>query len=268
VSRSRFNCSDLWVVSYYNRRECGKTKIGGWTLQDKLGLLRELQGLDRELVQLNEGRQKLEAEIAKYQDELARVQEMVDSLADEMEAIQAERRELLRAQAQEAENVQRAEGRLPSIKTQKEYIAVLKEIDSAKAVSRDIQGKLAAKEAELENLGRDREEKEQETSGIREKFQARQAEIDAQLAETDGAVTDMNQRKNVLLEQIPVPIRKRYQMLLERRGGIAVVEARKGACSGCNMHLPPQLYNSLFRMQEIQSCPHCNRLLYVLPDQL
>jgi hypothetical protein len=29
------------------------------------------------------------------------------------------------------------------------------------------------------------------------------------------------------------------------------------------MHLPPQLFNSLFVVKEIQACPHCNRLLFV-----
>jgi hypothetical protein len=66
-----------------------------------------------------------------------------------------------------------------------------------------------------------------------------------------------------LLKDLPVQLRKRYQLLFDRRGGMAVVEARNGACLGCNMHLPPQLFNSLFQTQEIQSCPHCNRLLFV-----
>jgi uncharacterized protein len=50
---------------------------------------------------------------------------------------------------------------------------------------------------------------------------------------------------------------------MERRAGVAIVEARNGTCLGCNMQLPPQMFNSLFRTQEIQSCPHCNRLLFV-----
>jgi predicted nucleic acid-binding Zn-ribbon protein len=66
-----------------------------------------------------------------------------------------------------------------------------------------------------------------------------------------------------LLNQLPVTLRKRYLLLMERRGGVAVVEARNGACLGCHMHLPPQMYNSLFTLQEVQSCPHCSRLLFV-----
>jgi len=241
--------------------------MGGWTLQEKLVLLKEVQELDVELSALTEQRQTLEAELAGCQADLDRVQEMVDNLADEMETVQAARRELLRSQEQEDQNILRAETRLPNIKTQKEYVAVLKEIDSAKAVKREVQAQLAARDAELEALGKDRAEKETELQGISEQVASRKAEIDDKMAGFTSRYDEKNQRKQGMLEQVPVPIRKRYQMLLDRRGGIAVVEARKGTCSGCHMQLPPQLYNSLFHMQEIQSCPHCNRLLYVVADQ-
>jgi len=236
-------------------------------LQDKLGLLREVQVIDIELGQLNEHRQSLEQELNQGQAELDRIQEMVDNLADEMEALQAQRREFLQAQAHEEQNIARAESRLPNIKTQKEYVAVLKEIDSAKAMFREIQAKVAAKDEELAGLGKEREEKETELAGISEQVAAKKALIDEKMAGFNSTVNERSQKKDAMLEQIPPRIRKRYEMLLDRRGGVAIVEARKGTCSGCHMHLPPQLYNSLFHMQEIQSCPHCNRLLYVLPDQ-
>ena len=70
-----------------------------------------------------------------------------------------------------------------------------------------------------------------------------------------------------LKTMVPKALRKRYKLLMSRRAGVAVVEARDGACTGCHMHLPPQMYNSLFVVQEIQTCPHCSRLLFVTaPD--
>ena len=67
-------------------------------------------------------------------------------------------------------------------------------------------------------------------------------------------------------DEIPKPMQRKYQLLFERRDGRAVVQAKQGACLGCNMHLPPQLFNSLLQVPDIQACPHCNRLLYV-PDE-
>jgi len=235
-------------------------------VQEQMELLRELQGLDQELLRVRQNRQKLEAELAALGADQERVQAMVDSLAADLDRLQTERRELVQALAQEQENVKKAEGRLPSIKTQKEYVAVLKEIDTAKKMNKDIHDRILAKDGEIESLGREMEEKQAELAAISAKVAARRTEIEANLAAFDENLGEKSTHRDALLKQVPLPVQKRYQMLLERRAGVAVVEARKGTCLGCNMHLPPQLFNSLFTSREIQTCPHCNRMLFVLPE--
>ncbi|WP_146032935.1 zinc ribbon domain-containing protein [Geothermobacter hydrogeniphilus] len=236
-------------------------------MQEKLVVLRELQSLDQQLIKLDEKRRQLESAISGQRLEMARVQEMVDGLADEMEGFQTRRRELNDAIAQEERNIERSDARLPDIKTQKEYVAVLKEIDTAKAMIRDLQAQLAEVDRQLESLGSDRAEKEQELASLAATVEARQAEVDQEMAGFSSSVAEMNGRKESLLERIPAGVRKRYQTLISRRGGMAVVEARNGACTGCNMQLPPQLYNSLFKLDKPQYCPHCNRLIYVQTEQ-
>lgn len=237
--------------------------MGEKSVQENIHLLKELQVLEQELNKIRQERQSLEAEQADLKADLDRVQAMVDSLTADIEGLQTEGRELAQALAKEQEAVHKAEGRLPGIKTQKEYVAVLKEIDTAKKQNKDIQEKITAKDGETEALVRDKEEKEGELAVLSEKVNGRIAEIVAALAEFDQALGEKGEKHEALLGQLPVPVRKRYQLLLDRRGGVAVVEARNGACLGCNMHLPPQLFNSLFLVEEIQSCPHCNRLLFV-----
>jgi predicted nucleic acid-binding Zn-ribbon protein len=229
-------------------------------------LLRELQGLDQELLRVRQNRQKLEAELTAHGADQERVQAMVDSLAAVLERLQTERRELVQALAQEQENVKKAEGRLPTIKTQKEYVAVLKEIDTAKKMNKDIHDRIQGKDGEITAMSREMEEKQAELAGISEKVATRRAEIEANLAAFDQTLGDKSSHRDGLLKQVPLPVQKRYQMLLERRAGVAVVEARRGTCLGCNMQLPPQLFNSLFTSCEIQNCPHCNRMLFVLPE--
>jgi predicted nucleic acid-binding Zn-ribbon protein len=229
-------------------------------------LLRELQGLDQELLRVRQNRQKLEAELAALGADQERVQAMVDSLAGDLDRLHTERRELVQALAQEQENVKKAEGRLPTIKTQKDYVAVLKEIDTAKKMNKDIHDRILAKDGETESLGREMEEKQAELAAISEKVAGRRTEIEANLAAFDENLGEKSTHRDALAKQVPLQVLKRYQMLLERRAGVAVVEARKGTCLGCNMHLPPQLFNSLFTSRETQSCPHCNRMLFVLPE--
>jgi hypothetical protein len=226
-------------------------------------LLKELQEIDQELSKVRQSGKELETERSALNADVERVQGMVDSLAADGEALRSQRRELTQALVLEQENVKKAEGRLPTIKTQKEYVAVLKEIDTAKKMNKDIEDQIRAKDGEIEVLKKEQEEKEGELASLREKVDSRDGEIAAVLAEYAQTESEKGSQRDALLKDLPVQLRKRYQLLFDRRGGMAVVEARNGACLGCNMHLPPQLFNSLFQTQEIQSCPHCNRLLFV-----
>src|SRR6185295_5636064 len=54
---------------------------------------------------------------------------------------------------------------------------------------------------------------------------------------------------------------KTYDSLAAKRG-YAVAPVIKGVCQGCHMALPPQLNNILARMESIETCPRCGRLVY------
>jgi len=232
-------------------------------VQKQLQLLRDLQELDTETKVVEDEQKAALSEQQGLKQELDRLQDMVDSLAGEIAVLEAEKRELDNAMTLEQENVQRSEARLPQIKTQKEYVAVIKEVDTAKKLAKELQSSIDAKNEILTSLLADKEEKDGELAASTEQADARCAEIDAAMVSVNEKFAKMTSQRKALLEELPKKMRKRYELLMSRRAGVAVVEARDGACYGCHMHLPPQMYNSLFVAEEVQSCPHCNRLLYV-----
>jgi predicted CXXCH cytochrome family protein len=59
---------------------------------------------------------------------------------------------------------------------------------------------------------------------------------------------------------------KRYERTLVKRG-TALAPVLKGVCQGCHMAVPPQLNNILARMDSVEICPRCHRILY-RPDAL
>ena len=236
-------------------------------MQKQLQLLRDLQELDREKKVVEVERKTGLDEQQALNAELERLQLMVDSLADEIGALESEKNELAHAMELEKQNIERSEGRLPQIKTQKEYIAVLKEVDTAKKLAKELLDQIDAKNGTLDSLNSEKAEKDDEFTRAREQANGRCAEIDASLVSVTEQLDEMERQRKALLQELPTKLRKRYELLMSRRGGVAVVEARGGACLGCHMHLPPQLFNSLFVVKEIQTCPHCNRLLFVTaPD--
>ena len=236
-------------------------------MQKQLQLLRDLQELDTEKKVIENEQQAGLNEQQTLKTELERLQGMVDSLAGEISILEGEKVELTNIMTLEQQNIERSESRLPQIKTQKEYVAVLKEVDMAKKLAKESQSSIDAKNEIMESLSADKAEKDGELATSTEQADARCAEIDASLVDVNKKLAAMDRQRGVLLEELPKSLRKRYELLMARRAGVAVVEARGGACLGCHMHLPPQMFNSLFVINEVQSCPHCSRLLFVTaPD--
>ena len=80
------------------------------------------------------------------------------------------------------------------------------------------------------------------------------AALDAQLAEAKAA-------RDTARAQVEKNWVKTYDTLSAKRG-YAVAPVVKGVCQGCHMALPPQLNNILARMESIETCPRCGRLVY------
>ena len=232
-------------------------------MQEKLIILKNLQDLDQELNDVRRQLAVLESEAGELTAERVRVEGMVASLDEELAILGSELAELDCALSVEQDNVIKAEGRLPAIKTQKEYVAVLKEIDTAKKFNKETQDRIKSKNEEIAALAAEKAEKDVELAAVAERTTERIAMIQAQIDEIKANTSVREAQRKDLFGQVPPSLGKRYQVLIERRHGVAVVPAQKGACTGCNMLLPPQLYNNLYTTREILSCPLCNRLLYL-----
>lgn len=240
--------------------------MGGNTVDDQMILLKELQGLDQKLNSIGQDQRKLEAEREGIDAEVVRVRNMVESLEGSISELEGQRSQLRLALDQEQANVEKSEGRLPEIKTQKEYLAVLKEIDTAKKLTEDLTGQIEAKNAEIAALTEEAKEKQQSLVEMEEQIATRCGEIEDALNSFEQTRQGLIKQRDSQIKPLPRDLQRRYKLLMERRAGVAVVEARNGACLGCNMHLPPQLFNSLFMAQEIKTCPHCSRLLFVVKE--
>lgn len=232
-------------------------------MHEQMNLLKELQEIDQEISTIEKGQQSYRDELETFESDVARVQGMLDELVAELALLQKDEAQLQQDLLRERDNITRVEGRLPEIQTQKEYVAVLKEIDMAKKANKDLDDQLQAKQQEIGALEEDQLEKESELGAIKEKAEARGSEISELLAESDSTLQKRKTTRESVATDLPAPLLRKYQTLFKRRGGLALALARNGACLGCNMQLPPQQYNSLLRVNDMQTCPHCNRLLYV-----
>ncbi|MBN2644588.1 MAG: hypothetical protein JXR59_03825 [Desulfuromonadaceae bacterium] len=232
-------------------------------MEDVVQLLIDVQELDQKILEAQNTKQRLELEQQQLDKQVDQLQTVIDDLSSRIREQQTACEELSQALLQEKANIEKSESRLPGIKTQKEYLAVLKEIDIAKKQIKDLEELQQQKNQAIEELENDQQERQQALDEINNSSENRCGEIRELLGEVEEILSNEDGKRDALIEQVPQPFRSRYELVLKRRNGQAIVEARNYTCTGCHMRLPPQFFNALLKNRGIECCPHCNRMLFI-----
>lgn len=230
-------------------------------MQKKLKRLEELQELDLRVDGLVSAKDQLISRGEALRMQVEEGRSLLEARRGEMEAVEEERRQLDDNSALERDNVTRSEARLREIKTQKEYQAVQREITAAKKLLGEFEEQSLQLMARLEEMSALIASEAEKLAALEEESGAGEAEVKVEVDRILQEIGQENDTREKLVAEIPSSLLKRYGLLREQRRGIAVVEARDGSCLGCNMQIPPQMYNLLFRGDDIQTCPHCQRVL-------
>ncbi|MDP2105790.1 MAG: C4-type zinc ribbon domain-containing protein, partial [Desulfobulbaceae bacterium] len=176
------------------------------------------------------------------------------------------RRELEATLADEAERIKDRQTKLMSIQTNREYQSILKEIEDTKAAN-------AQREEELTLLLEQSELIQKKIGELGKRCAEMEAQLDADTkrVEQEAAKLETDKQKitksrDAQAKKVEAKYLNRYEMLRSKRNGLAVTGVTRGVCRGCNMNIPPQMFNQLLKEQELLTCPTCNRMMYHLPE--
>jgi uncharacterized protein len=236
-------------------------------VRTKLMILEDLQELDLKSDGSQARIQDALAEIESLDGRIQEVQAAVEAKKAEIAAMEAERLALEDNLAVENANIVRSEANLKGITTQKEYQAVNKEIASAKKLIIELEDQLLQKISRMEESSAELSSMEADLQALAENLGVQKADIRARIESEETSAAAAAKVRLETVKAIPAGMLRQYEKLRQNRRGIAIVEARDGGCLGCNMHIPPQLYNNLFRGEELITCPHCQRMLVLKQDQ-
>jgi predicted nucleic acid-binding Zn-ribbon protein len=155
-------------------------------------------------------------------------------------------------------------GQLMEVKTNKEYTAMLHEIEN---VEREIKGRedqilLEMERAESLTAEVKREEALFKSAEEGHRKEARALEERQSALEAERA--RLKQDRDAVAQGLGSDLLELYGRVARLRGS-AVAEARDEMCQVCHVKLRPQMYMNLKHNEEIVQCPACNRILYFEP---
>ena len=154
---------------------------------------------------------------------------------------------------------------LMNVKNQREYAAMLKEIDTVKSQTSAHEDAVLANMEEIEKLKTDllalashiREERV-----IVEK-ECVQVEADASAAREQVARCESERSR--IESELPGDLVDNLRRVEEMRQGIFLVKADKELCQACFVRVRPQAYQEIRQGVRIHTCSSCRRYLYYEP---
>ena len=221
-----------------------------------------LQSLDDEIAE----HKKLLADIPLQIDtgctELEEKKKILSNAKEELDALQKERKDLELAVQGENDHMAKAKTKLPAVKTNREYTAILSEVEAIKV---KVSG-LEDKELEIMEI---LEEKQKKVPGIEKRYNEEDARFQEYKAKKDAELDRIKQELGVLVAkrenvsgQLDRVIMQRYEKVAGSRDGRAVVMLQGSICQGCFQQILPQMVIDVKIGESIQQCSNCIRFLY------
>ena len=231
-------------------------------MKEKLTLLISLQECDSQLVKLSSKKVKLPEKISKMEDEFRLYKESVEQNKRKYEELKAQRAEGEANVKKLSDGMVKTRERLLEVKNNKEYQAMLKEIETSEKTKSDLESRIIAFMEEMDKLIVLVKKDEEILKQAESNHEKEKKIIEDDLNAIDADTVTWTEKRTVLEKSVPADLLAQYERIRKRNNGIGVIPVWKAVCSGCHMNIPPQLYNELQRSNDLLSCPNCNRIMY------
>ena len=222
--------------------------------------LAELQKIDLESAALRKAAEVYPKQMAELERELGAARGAVEAERARLLDVDRQRRTLEQNITDEKDKVKKWEGRLSEQRSTREYAALAREIDIAKKANATMAEELLELGKGMAALRDTVKLKEQEHLARVDQVAGKLAELRRQSDAFTAQVKALDARRASSAALVHPPLLQRYENVRRRRMP-ALVTVIAGTCQGCNMNVPPQLYNTLKTTLGTDVCPSCHRII-------
>lgn len=198
------------------------------------------------------------------EDRLARDRSHLDAAKAALAACQKARKEHETAVADLKAKLSKYKGQLMEVKTNKEYTAVLHEIEG---VEREIKARddLTFGEMEKEEgLAQQVKREEADFGELEVVARKEKAELDARAVTLGAEAERLGRERDAIAASVPEEALAVYARVAKQRG-TGVAEAREGMCQACHVRMRLQIWVEVKKNEQVFQCESCSRVLYYEP---
>jgi predicted nucleic acid-binding Zn-ribbon protein len=231
------------------------------SVEDKLEALYALQRIDSQIDKINFIKGELPMEVQDMEDEMAGYVTRKTNLDGELAEVEEGISERHRIKEETKLLIQKLEKQQNSVKNNREFESISKEIELAKLEIELCDKKLKDFTEKKNSFTVRMEEVEKLIHGKKDDLAIKQEELKVIETETDSELANLMKQSEAAKELVDERLLSGYNRIRKTyRNGLAIVTIDRDSCGGCYAKIPPQRQLEIKQRKKVLVCENCGRI--------
>lgn len=222
----------------------------------------ELQGIDTKLKDLNDLLGDLPSKVEGLNEQEESINNSLKNNKKRLKELEVELQKGEVAISQLNDKVNTLKDQLFLVTNNKQYDALMKEIDHIKDKKSGFENQAIEYLEEKENLINSVETMEAELKDLSNDLSKRREKLETAILNSADEKSVLEKKRQDKIDKIDLNTISVYDKVMGARDGLAVVQLEGSGCGGCGAHIPPQTIAEVRAEEGIHRCDICGRFLY------
>lgn len=222
----------------------------------------ELQGIDTKLKDLNDLLGDLPSKVEGLNEQEESINNSLKNNKKRLKELEVELHKGEVFISQLDDKVNTLKDQLFLVTNNKQYDALMKEVDHIKNKKSDFENQAIEYLEEKENLMNSVETMEAELEDLSNDLSKRREKLETAILNSADEKSVLEKKRQDKIDKIDLNTISVYDKVMGARGGLAVVQLEGSGCGGCGSHIPPQTIAEVRAGEGIHRCDICGRFLY------
>ena len=231
-------------------------------IKEQIKILLALQGLDAEIIALTKQLKELPDRLSEITRDVTQLEEVVTQERGELEQEDKWKKDKEEEHQFLETQIARLRKQMQESTAHRETLALQRQLDSSRKQSGDLEDEILQTMQAVEARRAGIDDHQASLTQLKELLAKEEAEIRAEMQKVERSLKKIRAKREEGSTGLEPDVKAGYDRIASYRHP-SVVEAVNGHCSGCNMAILPQLYNTLYYANSMEFCPMCQRMIFL-----
>ena len=232
------------------------------SIRKQIDILVKLQTIDSEMQEIHRMLESVAGKMEKIDSQMDAQESILRQDKSARDELQKEYRSLESDVNSNMPKIVKSKGRLSSVKTNKEYQSLLKEIEDLSLINSELEDQMLECLEKIDQVENRLGDTEKQLKAMKLQVEQEKETILGEAKKAREKLERLQQDWQVVRDAVEPEFMTKFNQVRQQVGNFTIARVVKAVCEGCNTNIPPQMYNELQRCDQLIICPHCQRIIY------